>query len=229
MRRIVTMRIRRDTINGMALPAALFFSLTITSLAAIFAQLAMKNMEIVQQQEATTDTFEIAEGVVHDLLRQIVINPHLWRQRVPLPDEPDGYAEFSPADFTSRNGIPNCTGIACERNMFPTGGGFIKNFGPIGSAGDSVDTDFPASEQLDPENLPDPDIELNSRPGWVQVERLDESFPSSNTIGADISNNPQAGGNANVIRFRVTGTALRAVKGANGGSTVVVIVEVPNA
>jgi hypothetical protein len=215
--------------RGFAVPAALLFTVTITLLAAIFAQMANNNLVTAKQSEATADTLDVAEGAAHDTLRQIILSPHLWRQKVALSTLPNGYTMYDPASFGASNGIPTCSGISCERNLYPTGGGLIKNLGPIGGDGDSVDAAYNVMEQLDPANPPTADITLNTASGWVQVERLDESAPGTSTIGADLSNNPQAGASANVVRFRLTGTAIRSVKGRTGQATVVLILEVPNA
>lgn len=215
--------------RGMAMPAALMFTMAITALAAIFSQVATQGLATASRSNATADTFEMAEGAAHDLLRQIVFSPHLWREKTPLATLPSGYTEYDPASFSSTNGIPTCTGLGCERNRYPTSGGFIKNYGPIGGDGDSVDSSRAITNQLDHSDLPDQDLALNGRPTWTQVERLDETLPSSSTLGADLSNNPTAGGGANVIRFRITGTSVRSLKGDIGDASVVVIAEVPNA
>lgn len=213
--------------SGFALPTALLLIVVLTAAGLIFTNVATSNLRIVSLEDASTDTFEVSEGVVHQLISQLSIQPHLWREKTSLSVIPSGYTEYSPSTYTASNGIPTCSGDACLRSLYPTGGGLIKNFGPIGDSGDTVNSGASITNQLDAASLPTADLTLNGLPAWVQVEHMEEIALSAASLGADLANNPDSGNNGSAIRFRLTGTTQKTIKGRNGKSTVVITVEVP--
>lgn len=222
-------RLFRSDQDGLALPTALMLVMVISIGGSIFASTTVQNLRTVTIDEATQDTFQVAEGALHNIIRQISANPQLWREKVALATAPSGYTEFTPLTYSATNGIPPCSGALCLRQMFPTGGGLIKNYGPIGGDGDNVDDTATIVDQLNDASLPDPDVTLNSQSAWAQVEHMDESLPGSTSIGGDLINNPVGGTVATNIRFRITGTTLRTVRERQGRSTVMAMIEVPAA
>ena len=218
---------RRASQRGTALLTALLLVLILTLCGAMFSRASMENLKIISLQDATSDTFQIAEGAVHDMIRQMSVRPNLWRNAPPLASIPSGYTSYSPLSYASTNGIPSCTGSKCLRSLYPTTGGLVKNFGPLGAAGNTVDTTLPVFSQLNDTALPTADVTLNGESGWSQVEHMDEVLPSTFSLGVDLANNPAGGSTTNNIRFRITGKTLKTVKGNEGASTVVVIVELP--
>lgn len=213
--------------RGSALPLALLVVMILGVLGGVYSRISVQNLRTQKLNEATVDAVEIAEGVAHDLVRQMVILPHLWREKVPLATVPLNYVEYSPLSFSATNGIPTCSGVGCHRNRYPTGGGLLKNAGPVGGYGDTVDATLPVTSQVDPSDLPPADLTLNGLSAWSQVERLDELMPGASSIGGDLANNPGGGTNANAIRFRITGTTRRAIRAQTAQPEVVVVVEVP--
>lgn len=222
-------RAARRCQRGMALPLALLAVLLFASAGTLLTRTTVESWQTVKMTEATADTFEIAEGVLHDLLRQMSSQPHLWRDKTALATLPSGYTQYSPSINVASNGIPSCSGIACHRCLYPTGGGLLKNFGPIGGDGDQVNNAVSIVQQLNTAALPAADVTLNGRQAWGQVERLDETTVGASSIGADLTNNPGAGNSSAAIRFRLTGTTLRAVQGQNGRATLVIVAELPAA
>ncbi len=215
--------------SGMALPSALFLVMVISVSGAMFSKASIQNLKIVTLQEGTSDTFQVAEGAIHDIVRLMSVRPHLWREQVPVAGTPNGYTEYSPLAYVATNNIPSCLGPKCLLDLYPTGGGLIKNFGPSGGDGDAVDTSRHVYDQLNTSSPPTRDVTLNGQSGWSQVERMDEKLPDGSSMGADLSNNPLGGGSASNIRFRITGKTLRTIHGRQGESTVVVIAEIPAA
>lgn len=213
--------------DGIALPMALFLVLIISAMSAILSNTARQNFEIVKSAEVASETFYAAEGAVSDLIRQMSVQAQLWNDQVSLATVPSGYTEYYPGTYASTNGIPTCSGIACQRDLFPTGGGLIKNLGPLNSDGSNVDSSYSIKEQLDPDNLPTADLTLAGRSAWVQVERLDQSTPNASAVGGSLSNNLSEGGNATNIRYRITGVSLGSIKGRSGQATLVAVIEMP--
>ena len=177
--------------------------------------------------EATDLTYQAAEGSINKQISEMSVYGPLWEQKPSLSTAPYGYTEYSPLSYSSSNGIPTCTGIACHRNLYPTGGGLLKNLGPVGSDGDSVNSSFSIADQLDPAHLPAADLTLGSTSAWTQVERLDESTPNAATVGGSLSNSIAEGGNSKAVRYRITGTSQRSVRGRKGYATIVVVAEMP--
>lgn len=215
--------------RGMALPLSLFLALTVLLLSGIYSSLIKNSSDIVKSQEHSKALFYLAEGAVHNFLGELSVNAHLWLEQPSIADLPQGYTSFNPYDFQANNGIPSCSGVGCLRNLFPEGGGLVKNFGPILTDGASVASGRKVTKQLNTASLPDPDVNLNSQEAWTQLERLDETELGKSSIGTDISNNPSNSSGSNPVRFRLTGKALKDLKTQSGQSTVVVIVEVPPA
>jgi hypothetical protein len=217
----------RDGQTGGALPLALFLTLVLAMSGAITTKIAQLGLRKIPIAEATTDTFQVAEGAAHQLLSQMSGNPELWRELNPIQDLPAGYTQYSPAALSASNGIPSCSSRGCHRNYFPVGGGLVKNFGPLTAEGGEVDTAYAIADQLDPENPPDPDAILNGRDGWVQVERLEEISISAGSLGGGLENNRSGGSRTGVVRFRLSAVADREVRGRRGRSTLVMVVEMP--
>ena len=213
--------------RGGALPLALFMTLTLALIGGITLKVSQFNVRKIKVSEATQDTFQIAEGASHSLLSQMAASPELWRELNPLGTLPLHYTEYSPSDFTATNGIPTCSGIACHRNYYPTGGGIVKNFGPLSGDGGSADPLYTIAEQFDENDPPTADAVLNGLSGWVQVERLDEVNISSGSLGGGLENNRSGGSRTGVVRFRVTSIATREVRSKIGRSTLVTVVQVP--
>lgn len=211
----------------MALPSALLLIMVLTIAGAMFSKASIQNLKIVSLQDATSDTFQISEGAIHDIISQMSVRPNLWRTKVPLSTLPYGYTEYSPLSYGATNGIPSCTGANCLRNLYPTSGGLIKNFGPIGGSGDSVDATKTVYNQFNTASLPTADVTLNGESGWTQVEHMDEILPNANTLGVDLANNASAGTGVNSIRFRITGKTVKTVRGRQGEATIVIIAELP--
>ena len=174
-------------------------------------------------EEASLDVSFAAEAAVHNTLGAISLAPHLWLEKTRI-GSPSGYTSYNPANFTANNGIPTCSGENCHRHMFPQSGGLLKNFGPLGGDGENVDTSKSITQQLNLSSLPAPEITLGDVQGWSQLEKLDEIYADTASIGGtfDGSTSPTA------TRYRVTGTAIKDVKGVRARSTVVAIIEVPS-
>lgn len=218
----------RSASAGMALPSALLLVMVLAISGAMFSKASIQNLKIVSLQDATSDTFQIAEGAVHDIIRQMSVRPNLWRTKAPIGGVPAGYTAYSPLSFAATNGIPSCTGANCIRSLYPASGGLIKNFGPIGGDGDSVNTSREVYNQLNPSAPPSSDLVLNGLAGWSQVEHMDEVLPTgSASLGADLTTNAGGGYGASNIRFRITGKTFKTVKDRQGEATVVIIVELP--
>lgn len=219
------MQFRRS--RGMALPSALLLIMVLALAGAMFSKASIQNLKLVSLQDATSDTFQIAEGAVHDVLRQMSVRPSLWRSKTAISALPLGYTSYSPLTYPATNGIPNCSGANCMQNLYPNAGGLIKNFGPVGGDGDTVSTALSIFNQLNQPVTPQPDLTLNGQSGWSQVEHMDEVLPNTGSLGAELTNNPGGGSGASNIRFRITGKTRRTVKGRTGESTIVVIAELP--
>ncbi len=212
---------------GLALPAALFLVLFIASMGGLLSSISISTQRTMVQTNYIEDNFHSSEGAVHEIMRQMAANPELWREMDPLADEPDGYDEYSPVTYAAYNGIPPCSGLGCHREMYPTGGGLLKNLGPISADGEEVDVAYSITQQLDVSTPPVADITLNGQSAWSQVERLDEVLISEDSLGGSLSNDGGVGESANSIRFRVTGVSSNSLKGRRGTSTVIYVVEVP--
>jgi hypothetical protein len=178
---------------------------------------------MTKYEEATLDVNLAAEAVVHNTLGAISLAPHLWLEKTRIVS-PAGYSSYNPASYVSNNGIPTCSGMNCHRDMYPQSGGLFKNFGPIGGDGESVDTTKTITQQLNLSSLPTAEITLGDARAWSQLEKLDEIYADKISIGGtfDGSASPTA------TRYRVTGTAIRNVKGLTARSTVVAIIQVPS-
>jgi hypothetical protein len=194
----------------------------------ILSTLSSEGLRRTSAQEGIVESYLAAEGALHRMIADMSGYGSLWDQQAPLANSPAGYTEYSPNSYAANNGVPLCeSGPGCHRNYFPAGGGFIKNFGPYGSDGSVVDESYAITEQLDPESPPAADASIGEHPAWVQVERLDETLPSAAAVGGNLSSSLAEGGNAKEVRFRITGTALREVRGRIGTATVVSVVKMP--
>lgn len=222
------MRQARDSRQAaFALPAALVMILLITSAVAILSNLSTHHLAQVSSGNSRDNTYLAAEGAVHKQIAEMSVLSTLWSQRVNLTASPVGYSEYSPIAYISSNGIPPCSGTACHRDMFPTGGGIIKNVGPVNGAGDGVDVAYSITEQLDPEAPPAADSTLSDVGAWTQIERLDETSPNAATVGGSLSNSVAEGGNARAVRYRITGYSFKSLRGRRGYATVTTVVEAP--
>lgn len=220
-------RFKSSVEHGIAIPAALIMMVLIAAVSAMLARLSTHNLAEIKLDEAAGDTYLAAEGAVNKQISEISVLGGLWEQRVNLASQPASYTEYSPLTYYATNGIPTCTGVACHRSMYPVGGGLIKNYGPVNGDGDQVDSSYLITDQLDPEDPPTEDVELSGVQGWTQVERLEETTPSASAVGGSLSNAIAEGGNAKSVRFRITGTSVKSIKGRNGTATVVAVVELP--
>jgi hypothetical protein len=202
--------------------------LTMASVTAIVASYSGFGLRQMKTHEDTASTYFVAEGAAAKMIGEMSLYGPLWDQQATLAEKPSAYEQYSPAAYSSTNGIPSCGGgISCHRNLYPVGGGLLKNAGPLLGVGSIVDTSYPVTEQIDYAAPPAPDTTLAGMDGWVQVERLDETTPSANTIGGGLSSAVAEGGNAKEVRFRLTGTAFKKLRGRLGASTVVAIVQLP--
>ena len=217
----------RNRQKGLALPTALILLMVISIAGSLFTKTSIRNLGISRQDEATTDSYQVSEGALHQMIAQMSSRSHLWREKIPLAGLPANYTEYSQLSFGSTNGIPTCSGSHCIRNLYPTGGGLIKNFGPVSGDGDFVDSTKHIWEQLDSTSLPDPDVTLNNQQGFVQVERLDESNPTGANLGSELTNNPAGGTAARSVKFRLTGKTYRQLGARTGESTIVMVAELP--
>lgn len=215
--------------KGIALPISLFMLLVIGGVTAILSKTAIKNLEDISINTAAAESYFASEGVMHKMLGDMSSKGTLWKEQPPLGGTPAGYTEFSPLSYSGTNGLPPCSGVACHREMYPIGGGLLKNVGPLLGDGASVDTGYSISEQLNISSPQTEDESFGNLKAWSQVERLDEITPSAASVGGNLSNTVAEGGNANVVRFRITGKSLRSLKGRKGISTVVSIIEMPAA
>jgi hypothetical protein len=213
--------------HGGALPLSLFMTLTLALIGGITMKVSQFNLRKINIAEATQDTFQIAEGTAHTLLSQMASSPELWRELNPLEVLPLNYTEYSPSSFSATNGIPTCSGQSCHRNYYPTGGGLVKNFGPLSGSGSQVDALYEIADQFDQNNPPIADTVLNSLSGWVQVERLDEINISSSSLGGGLENNRSGGSRTGVVRFRLSAIATRELRDKTGRSTLVMVVQLP--
>ncbi len=211
--------------SAMALPATLFMMMIIASVTAIISTIAREGLEQIPVTDDTQNTFLVSEGAANDLMGQLALYGSLWDKQAFLGTKPSGYTTYAPSTYTSTNGIPICSGVACHRNLVPTGGGLIKNFGPLGEDGSEVDSAYTISEQLNTDDLQEADVTLNELAGWNQLERLDESPPGLDNIGGNLSSSLAEGGNAKSVRFRVTATSRKELKGRAGYATVVFVVK----
>lgn len=219
----------QDNLNesGISLPVTLFLVLAIMAASSIFAAVGVQNIREMKLAQATSDSFYVAEGALQDFIGQLGVYSQLWREKANLPDPPQNYARFNPLTYASNNGIPSCQGQACQRQIYPVGGGLLKNFGPLTGDGSSVNIEVPITAQLNKLSPQTPDIVLNNRGAWYQVERLDESSLSENSIGASLINYEAHNGGYSAVRFRVTAVSNRRLKGKLGLSTVVAVLELP--
>jgi hypothetical protein len=215
--------------NGLSLPIVLFLVLTIMSASAIFSIVGTQNIREMKITEASTDSFYVAEGAIQDFIAQLGVYSQLWREKVNLVEIPLNYEQFNPLSYASSNGIPNCSGHACQRLMYPIGGGLLKNFGPMGADGDIVNPDATVINQLSTIDPQTPDVVLNNKNAWYQVERLDETSVTANSIGASLSNYEAHSSGYAGVRFRITALAQRPLKGKMGFSSIVAVVELPPA
>lgn len=214
--------------HGFALPAALLMMVVVLGVTTILSTLSTEGLKRTAAQEGTIESYLAAEGVLHRMIADMSGYGSLWDQQAPLTERPAGYTEYSPNSHASSNGVPLCdSGAGCQRHFFPAGGGLLKNFGPLSGDGSSADSSYSIIEQLDPDSPPAADVVIGAEPAWVQVERLDETLPSATTVGGNLSSSLAEGGNAKEVRFRLTGTALRTVRGRVGSATVVSVVKMP--
>lgn len=218
---------RKNHSAGLALPAALLMILAIAAVTAMLSRLSIHNLVQVELDNAKDDTYFAAEGAVSKQISQMSVLSVLWSDKANLATLPSNYTEYFPAYYSSTNGIPSCSTVGCQRSIYPTGGGLIKNIGPVGGDGDQVDSSFQIIDQLDPESPPTPDVTLSGVNAWSQVERLDETAVSSSSVGGNLSNNVAEGGNARSVRYRITGYSLKSTRGRYGYTTVVAIAEMP--
>jgi len=214
--------------RGLALPATLFMMLILLSVSSILTMLSQQGLRRISSEQGTLNTTFAAEGSLHKQISDLGVYSNLWDQQAPLTTKPNGYTQYSPASYTATNGVPVCaSGASCHRNYYPAGGGIIKNVGPLTSVGATVDSSFPITDQLNYTTPQTEDVTLASVKGWSQVERLDTSRPGANTVGGSLSSSLAEGGNAKVVRFRLTATSLRKMLNQNGLATVVAVVELP--
>jgi hypothetical protein len=212
---------------GISLPITLFLVLAIMAASSIFAAVGVQNIREMKLAQSTSDSFYVAEGALQDFIGQLGVYSQLWREKVNLENLPLNYTRFNPLTYTLNNGVPSCQGHACQRQVYPVGGGLLKNFGPLSGDGQIVNVDAPITAQLNQESPQLPDIVLNNRGAWYQVERLDESSLSENSIGAGLTNYEAHNGGYSAVRFRVTAVSNRRLKGKLGLSTVVAVLELP--
>lgn len=213
--------------RGLALPITLFFILILSGMAAILTQIARENQSRIRTERDSESVYYASEGMLNKLISDMTIYGALWDQLAPLGTKPSGYTEYAPATYSSTNGIPTCTGIACHRNYFPTGGGLIKNVGPLETDGKTVSSSSTISKQLNYASPPAADLTLGNLSAWVQVERLDETTPSASTVGGSLSSGISEGGNAKEVRFRVTAYSSKKLRTRTGVSCTVSVVQVP--
>ncbi len=213
--------------SGLALPSALVMMLMTTVLTLMLSKMSVHSLTEVSMTDAADTTYLAAEGALNKQIGEMSVFGNLWEAKPALATLPSGYTEYSPLSFIASNGIPTCTGIACHRDLYPTGGGLLKNVGPVGDDGDVVDATYSITEQIDPNDLPTADLTVSSLSAWSQVERLDESTPSSATVGGSLSNSVAEGGNSKVVRYRITGVSTKNLRGRRGYATVVAVVEMP--
>lgn len=212
---------------GIALPIALFMLLIISAVTALLSNQAIQNLNQVQLSQVTNESYYAAEGVLDKTISDMASNALLWKDKVPLATAPSSYSSYAPASYSSTNGIPSCTYLHCLRDLYPISGGLIKNLGPIGGSGDTVDSGFSITEQYNPSSPQTVDLTLGGISAWTQVERLDQTTPSATSVGGSLSNTLAEGGNANNVRFRVTGLSTELHKESRSYATVVAIVEMP--
>jgi hypothetical protein len=215
--------------RGLGMPVALLLSMVMIAIGAIYSSLTQTSNEILKSREHSKDLFYVAEGAVHNILSNMAIASHLWLAQTKIDSTPLDYTAYNPISYSSDNGIPTCSGIACQRHLYPQSGGLIKNAGPISSSGADVNSNLKINQQIYQQTPPESDITINDTNAWSQVERLDEGYLGNNSFGADLSNNPDGSSGANSVRFRITGTAIKDLKGRTGKSTIIVIVEIPPA
>lgn len=218
----------RRSENGMALPATLFMLLVLGSVTAMLANISQENFHQIKVQEGTAMTNMTAEGALNRMIADMALYSSLWDQQAAIADKPAGYTEYQPAAYSSTNGIPPCSvSAACHRDMFPSGGGLIKNLGPLLGDGANAETSYSIVEQLAYDNQPEPDVTLSGLNGWSQLERLDEETPGPDSVGGNLSSGLAEGGNAKKVRFRITGYSLKSLDQRVGKSTVVAVVLLP--
>lgn len=214
--------------SGFALPAALFMLLVISGVVSVLTTFSQEGFKQTKVQEGTAITNMIAEGTVNKMMSEMGIYTALWDQQAPLSSKPYGYTEYSPATYSASNGIPSCTGsISCQRDLYPLGGGLVKNVGPMTSDGLEVDTSYSITEQLNTSAPQTPDITLGGTSGWIQVERLTEELPGASTVGGNLSSAIAEGGNAKKVQFRLSGVATKEVDSRVGRTTIVTVVLLP--
>lgn len=217
---------KRRAERGFTLPLVLFMILVLSCITALIATMARENLVQVKTEEDSTTIYYASEGMLNKIAGDIMVYGPLWDQLIPISSKPSGYTEYSPSSYTSTNGIPPCAGVSCHRNYYPTGGGLVKNVGPLYAEGSTVSTAFTISDQLSYTSPPPADETMGNLKSWVQVERLDETTPSSETVGGNLSSSLAEGGNAKKVRFRITTYTFKKLRGRYGISSVVSVVEV---
>ncbi len=212
---------------GLALPLTLLMILTLTAASAVMVSVSRENLGRLKLRKEASQTYLVAEGAANQILGDMAIYGALWDQLPNLASKPYGYTEYAPGAYSATNGIPTCTGESCLRNLYPLGGGLLKNLGPLTGAGATVDTNYAMADQLNYTSPQTADSTLGNLSGWSQVERLDETTPNASSVGGSLSNSLAEGGNARTVRFRVTGLSMKRVRGRVGLASVVMVVELP--
>ncbi len=220
----------RETVaqSGFAMPAVLILILLMIGVTTTLALISQEGYKRVLSNEGLQSTYFAAEGVLHRQIADMAVYSSLWDQQAPLATKPYGFTQYNPAAYSSTNGVPSCSvGAACQRNYYPSGGGLIKNCGPLSADGAVVSAAYTIADQLDTKHPPVADSIFSGISAWTQVERLDETRPGASTVGGSLSNALAEGGNAKAVRFRITASALRNVKNRAGLATIVSVVELP--
>lgn len=227
-------KMRREVVNssGFALPMVLALLVVSGLLGALLTRMAVTSLDETLYSTATLDTSLAAEGALHHLLHVLSQEGETWRTEVPLVSRPKDYKAYYPHQYSEQNGLPKCTQLdiegeyGCERNLHPEGGGLLKNYGPVVGAsgpGTTVASSKRITDQLDSAALPEPDVELNGRPAWYQVERLQVALPNTSSSGLSLgADNPTYG-----VWFRVTATSIRKVRDSTGQSVATALIELP--
>lgn len=213
--------------EGFTIPLTLFLILVLSSMAAVLGTVAKENQTRIKIEEDAGTIYYASEGMLNKMLGDMTVYGSLWDQLAQLATKPAGYTEYVPSAYSTTNGIPPCTGVACHRNLYPLGGGLLKNLGPLDGDGLIVDGSYSISQQLDYNDPPTSDLELGNLKGWAQVERLDETTPSSNTVGGSLSSSLSDGGTAKEVRFRVSAYSFKKLQGKTGVSSTVSVIQVP--
>lgn len=214
--------------EGFALPAALLMMVIVLGVTTILGTLSTEGLRRTESQVRVVQGYFAAEGAINQAIAEMSSFGNLWDQQASLGTIPSGYSEYAPNAFASNNGVPTCaTGPACHRNFVPTGGGLLKNYGPLDGDGRAVNSTLPITQQLNQNDAPEPDVVIDDIPAWVQIERLDETLPSASVVGGNLSSSLAEAGNAKEVFFRLTGTALVEARGRISRATVVSVVRMP--